>query len=198
MVRKVLVFIVSAVFFFSLNVEKSFAHRPEHEAFEKLKEQYEALDEKQQKEVNKIFETLHKDLEKLGVRVPPLHFIEKAKKKEQLKKLIRDVEKGKMSAKEAEKEIDKIFTHKKPPHMFDNLDKKSKAEAQIILDLMKNGEISKEDGEKQLKELGVKMPKKLDEKTKKQARALIADAKKKLKKYNIDLSEKMYEHSLNH
>lgn len=198
MLRKIFLFIVSAVVFFGLNLETIFAQRPNHEAFEKLKEQYEALDEKQQKEVNKIFETLHKDLEKLGVRVPPLHFIEKAKKKEKLKTLIRDVEKGKMSAKDAEKEIDKIFEHKKTCKIFDNLDKKSEAEALIILDLMKNGEISKEDGEKQLKELGVKMPTKLDEKTKKQARTLIADAKKKLKKYGIDLPERMYERSLNH
>lgn len=195
-IRKVAYFILISMLFIGLNMQTVLAYH--HEDYGNFKEQYEKLNDKQKKEVNEIITSLHQNLNKLGVHVPPMHFIEKEQKKEQIKKLIRDVANDKITAKEAEKKLNSLFEYKGNKHKkLEHLDEKAKREAQIIFDLMKSGQISKEEGRKQLKDLGIELPKELDEKTKKQAKKYIEDANKKLKKYKINLPADMYKHCLN-
>lgn len=199
--KKMLFLLFLSILFIGLNFQNISAnYHHDHEAHEKFKKQYEKLNAQQKKEVNQIFVNLHKNLHDLGVDVSLPHFIEKEQKKESIKKIVRDIGNGTTKVADAEKQIDALFKRKSHHHHnpLHGLDDKKQKEAKIIFDLMKRGEITKEEGRKELAKLGVKLPekKKLNKSTKDKANRYITDAKKKLKKYNLELPEEMYKHAL--
>lgn len=78
--------------------------------------------------------------------------------------------------------------------LYAGMDEKQKKQASEILDKVKSGELTTEEANEQLKELGVSIPEQeeknplsdLDEKTREEAESLIEDAKIQLKEIGAD------------
>lgn len=148
---------ILCMLFLAINVQNTFAHPSKFDERLQFQQQYEKLSDKEQKEVRKILITLEQNLNNLNIDVPFMFLTGINTKK------IKDVEKGKLNAKEAEKELHKLWPNKrkrmKEQNMFEHLDEESKRKVKSIWKQMRKGEISKEQGKIQLEAFDIKFPK---------------------------------------
>jgi len=165
--------------------------------------QYEQLNDEQKQEVDRILNHLHEELEKLGIEVehPNVHEIYSKldeQTKEQVRTIIKELDEGKISDKEADQKLAELGVIPKDEKckVFENLDEETKQKAKEIIKEMKSGAITREKADEQLKALGVELPKKpeLDEQTKEKVNQLLEEAEKEFEKLGLEFPTHHYKH----
>lgn len=195
--KKSLFFLLSFLLLFALPYTVQ-AHK-----HSKFIQQYEQLDDEKKHQVDEILDSLHEELDKLGVKIPHpnvhkmLSQLDEAKK-EQVKTIMKQLKDGAITSDEAEaklKELGVTLPEKEGLcKIIDGLDEETKKQVKEILKAKKDGSITHEEAKKKLKELGVELPDpiQLDDATKKKAKQLVEQAEKEFEKIGIDFPIEKY------
>lgn len=169
-------------------------------------EQYEQLDAEKKQQVDEILDNLHAEIEKLGIHLPHPNVHKSLSQldettKEKVKEIIKELEEGKISAKEADAQLEQLGVglEKRSCNLFEGLDDETEKKAKEILKEKKNGKITHEEAKEKLKELGVDLPKQmeLDEETKEKIKQLVEEAEAEFEKLGIEFPAKKYKWFLN-
>lgn len=174
----------------------------EAHSFYKFVEQYEQLDEIKKNEVNEIITNLNEEIEKLGVNPPHIQVHEilstlDENQKEEVKKVIQDLEAGIISIEEADTKLEQlgIPIKKRQCKILEGLDHETKEKVKEIMREKKNGTITHDEAKGKLKELGVEMPRhEIDDETKEQIKQLVEEAKSEFKQLGIGFPSSKYKY----